>query len=114
MKWSLLVALVLTGILSFTAAGQSLPCPPDAVCITRDAALKALADADRVKALEAELKVKDDAYAAQKDELNRVRVEFANVSGELSGLKQNAVQDRAIIEILIKNARPKKFGLINF
>ncbi len=89
-------------------------CPPDRVCITRDAALKAIADADRVKALEAEIVVKDQAFADQKDLLNKMRIEFAEKSGELTALKQNDVSNRAIIDILLKNVRPKKIGLINF
>lgn len=88
-------------------------CPPTLVCISREAALKALADADRVKALEAEIKVKDDAVASFRDELNKMRIEFARVSGEATALKTNAIRDAAIIELLLKYARPKKFGLIN-
>lgn len=114
MKCLFTVALSLMAFASY-ADGQSQDCPSPQGCvlITREAALKALDDADKVKAQEAEIKVKDQAIAGLKTELNNVRVEFARASGELSGLKQNAVQDRAIIEILLKNARPKKFGLIN-
>lgn len=93
---------------------QPETCPQNLVCISREAALKALADADRVKALEVEIKVKDDAVAAFRAEVNAMRVEFARVSGEATALKTNAVRDSAIIELLMKYARPKKFGLINF
>ncbi len=89
-------------------------CPPDKVCISPEAARKALADADRVKALEAEVKVKDQAIADFRDLLNKMRIEFAEKVGENTALRQNAVQDRAIIDILLKNVRPKKIGLINF
>lgn len=88
-------------------------CPPDRVCISRAAAEKALVDADRVKALEIEGKEKDRALADMRDLLNKSRIEFAAVSGENTALRQNAVQDRAIIEILLKSVRPKKIGLIN-
>ncbi len=95
-------------------SAQTVDCPPDKVCISRDAALKAVADADTVKAQAIEIAAKDKAFADLLAELNKMRVEFAEKSGENTALKQNAVQDRAIIDILIKNARPKKIGLINF
>jgi hypothetical protein len=36
-----------------------------------------------------------------------MRIEFARVSGENTALKQNAVSDRAIIDLLLKNTRKK-------
>lgn len=110
--------LSILAVVLFFAAAQTVAaqtsCPPDLVCITRDAALKALADADRVKALEAEIKVKDQAYADLGKLLNDMRVEFARCSGETTILKQRAVSDAAMIELLSKLVRPKKIGLINF
>lgn len=113
MKWAIFLTIAILSPLYGYGQTQDCPSPQGCVTITREAALKAIADADRVTALESEMKVKDQAYDDLKAELNRIRVEFAAASGEISGLKQNAVQDRAIIEILIKNARPKKIGLIN-
>jgi len=103
------------GVSGQAAAGAAMgpSCPVDKVCISREAALKAVADADKVKALEAEIAVKDQAFADQKDLLNKMRIEFAEKAGENTALKQNAVSDRAIIEILLKSVRPKKIGLIN-
>ena len=95
-------------------SAQTVECPADKVCISRDAALKAVADASKVDAQAAEIAAKDKVFADLLAELNKMRVEFAEKSGENTALKQNAVQDRAIIDILIKNARPKKIGLINF
>lgn len=94
------------------AAAQATDCPADKVCITREAALKAVADADAVIALKKEIAVKDQAFADQKDLLNKMRIDFAEVSGENTALKQNDVSNRAIIEILLKNAKAKKIGLI--
>jgi hypothetical protein len=110
--WSLLIFVAVAPSASSQAVTD---CPHTSGCIviSRDAALKALADADRVKALETEVKVKDEAIASFRDELNKMRVEFARVSGEATALKTNAVRDAAIIELLLKYARPKKFGLIN-
>ena len=104
MKWLLPVVCLIA--FALTAAAQS-DCPPDKVCLSREAALKAIADADRMKALEAEIKVKDQAILDIKDELNKMRMEFARVSGEATALKTNAVRDAAIIELLLKQTRKK-------
>ena len=111
MRLLTIIGIVL--LLAYSAAAQT-DCPVDKVCISREAALKALADADRVKALQAELKVKDTAIEDIRKELNTMRIEFARVSGEATGLRANAARDAAIIELLLKYARPKKFGVINF
>lgn len=107
------ILAVCTGAFASSAHAQ-VNCPESFVCITREAAMKALADSDRVKALESEVKVKDTAVEDMRAELNRMRVEFARVSGEATALRTNAVRDAALIELLMKYARPKKFGLINF
>ena len=104
---------LLFAVVSINAQADCNNTPQNCVLITREAAIKALKDSDRVIALEAEIKVKDAAFDAQKDLLNQMRIEFAEKSGENTALKQNAVQDRAIIDILLKNVRPKKIGLIN-
>lgn len=104
--------VIALGAFAFSVHAQD--CPPDKVCLSREAALKALADADRVKALEAEIKVKDQAYADLGKLLNDMRVEFARCSGETTILKQRAVSDAAMIELLSKLVRPKKIGFINF
>ncbi len=104
-------------LLTLSISGQDqseTPCPADKVCISRPAALKAVADADKVTTLEAEGRAKDQAIADLRDLLNKSRIEFAAASGENTALRQNAVQDRAIIDILLKSVRPKKIGLINF
>lgn len=101
-------------LFGYQAANAQSQCPENMVCITRDAALKALADADRVKALESEIAAKDKAYADLKDVLAEMKTEFARCSGESTILKQRAVSDAAMIELLSKMVRPKKIGLINF
>lgn len=107
--------LVILSILFFSCAvavfSQDVPC--SGVCVSREAAIKALNDSDRVKALEAEIKVKDASYATLRDALNDMRVEFARASGELTGLKTQAVRDAALIEMLSKMVRPKRIGFIN-
>jgi len=92
---------------SFTAAAQDCPHPNGCVVISREAALKAVADADKVTALEAEGKAKDAAIAGLKDELHKMTIEFAAKSGENTALKQNAVSDRAIITELLKYTKKR-------
>jgi hypothetical protein len=112
MKKLLLVLFLFAG----TAYSQSecSTSPEKCVLITREAAVRALQDSDRVKALEKENLTLTEALNAIKVELNKIRVEYAEKVGENTALKQNAINDRAIIEILLKSAKPKKFGLINF
>jgi len=108
----LVITFFLFAVVSINA--QECPHPSGCVTVSRDVALKALADSDTVKAQANELAVKDTAIEDMRKELNRMRIEFAEKSGELTALRQNAVSDRAIIDILLKNVRPKKIGLINF
>jgi len=112
MKKLLLVLFLFAG----TAYSQSecSTAPEKCVLITREAAVRALQDSDRVKALEKENLTLTEALNAIKVELNKIRVEYAEKVGENTALKQNAISDRSIIEILLKSAKPKKFGLINF
>jgi len=112
MKKLLLVLFLFAG----TAYSQSecSTTPEKCVLITREAAIRALQDSDRVKALEKENLTLTEALNAIKVELNKIRVEYAEKVGENTALKQNAISDRSIIEILLKSAKPKKFGLINF
>lgn len=104
---TILAVFVLFICFAGTSFSQTVECPVDKVCISRDAALKALADSDRVKALEAEIKAKDGAFDAQKVLLNEMRIQFATTSGELTAIKQNAVSDRAIIDLLLKSVKKR-------
>lgn len=107
-------ALIIIAFLTVSGLSQQPePCPQGLVCISREAALKALADADRVKALEAEIKVKDKAIEDLKQLLADMRVQYAECRGESTILKQRAVSDAAMIELLSKMVRPKKIGFIN-
>lgn len=106
MKCLLTLALLLIAGVSASLA-QSVTCPDGMVCVSRDAAVKALADADTVEAQKKEIAVKDQAIADLKKLLDDMRINFAAISGENTALKQNAVSDRAIIELLLKNTRKK-------
>lgn len=107
----LLTILTLTVWFSLTASDAFAQCPPDMVCLSREAAQAALEAGDKAKALEVQLKAEQDAKELIRKALEDMRIEFARMSGENTALKQNAVSDRAIIQILVQYARPKKIGL---
>lgn len=94
-------------ILLLTGSAIAQTCPENLVCISRESAIIAVENAEKVKALEAEGKAKDIALKDKDDVINKLKVEYAEAKGEISALKQNAVSDRAIIDILIKGQRKK-------
>lgn len=94
-------------ILLLTGSAIAQTCPENLVCLSREAAIVAVENAEKVKALEAEGKAKDIALKDKDDVINKLKVEYAEAKGEISALKQNAVSDRAIIDILIKGQRKK-------
>ena len=101
------ILFITLGLGVSTTFAQTVDCPVDKVCISPEAARKALADADTVDAQKKEIAVKDQAIADLKKLLDEMRINFAAASGENTALKQNAVSDRAIIELLLKNTRKK-------
>lgn len=109
--WIVVCCFALAGICGTCqpayAQAAETPCPADKVCITREAAVKALHDADAVAADKIAIDGYKQVIEDLKAELNKMRVEFANVSGELSGAKQAAVRSDAIIELLLKNTKKK-------
>lgn len=94
-------------LFAITASAQCPEMPPGFLCVTREAAQAGLEAGDKAKALEVELKARDEAHKTVVQALNDMRIEFARVSGENTALKQNAVSDRAIMEILLKNTKKK-------
>lgn len=94
-----------------TFAYSQTECPQGFVCITPEAAKAALVAGDTVKAQAVELAAKDKAIADLKDELNKMRVEYAEARGELTALRQNSVSDRAIITAMIPMLRQKVVGI---
>jgi len=108
----ILITLV---ILIGRAQAQTDPCPPmpaGYICVPRAVGVKALEDADARAALEKQVKAQDDAIVGYKDELEKMRIEFARVSGELTATKQTQVRDAAIIEMLLQNVKKKRNALI--
>lgn len=104
MKILFSIALVL--VFSFVAYSQQ-DCPADRVCLTREAALTALQNADKVVALEKENATLTQALNDLKAEVNKMRVEYAEKVGENTALKQNAISDRAIITAIVPLMRKK-------
>lgn len=114
-KLILITALLFIGTVA-TNAQTVIDCPHADGCavISRGAAIKALEDSDKVKSLTAEVLVKDQAIADLRKEVGTMQIELAKVSGEKTGAEQMNVRLTAIVDILLKNVRPKKIGLINF
>lgn len=113
MKWLHIFVLVIPVICATHSYGQT-QCPAGFVCITPAAARAALEAGDKAKALQTEIDtLKAQTIPQLKDALADMRVQFAEASGENTTLKQRAVSDAAMIELLSKLVRPKKIGLIN-
>jgi len=88
--------------------------PPDKVCISREAAVKAVADAKTVDAQKVEIDALNKAIADYKQQLNDMRIQFAEMSGEATILKQRAVSDAAMIQLLVQNVKKKRNAFITF
>jgi hypothetical protein len=106
-QFLILALLILAGAL--TAHAQT----GETVTISKEAAVKCLQDSDRVKALETENAALKQALDDEKKLYTDLKVDFAKVSGEKSQLEADRVRWTAVIDVLIKNSRPKKVGLIN-
>lgn len=100
--------------LFFACAAAAQTVTPATVTISKEAAVKCLENADRAKALETEVAAKDTAIDDLKKVITDLKTELAKTTGQLTGEQQQNVQNRAIIELLLKYARPKKNGVINF
>lgn len=105
--------------------------PAGTVCISQEAANVAAANArelaatrGKIAVLEEAVKQKDanaeelkDANAKNvadlKDALSKTQIELAAKTGQLIGAEAEKTRMSAMIELLLKYARPKKFGLIN-
>lgn len=93
---------------------QTTDCPADRVCLTREEAIEYLTLADKAKAQEAEIAVLRQAVADREKLTTELKIELARISGEKTQLEADRVRWTAVIDALLKNARPKKNGLINF
>lgn len=115
MKWTVLLITVFVCGLAGTSFGQApSQCPVGFVCISPDAARKALQDSDLVTAQAAELAVKDAAIADHKKLEADLKIELAKAIGEKTQLEAAAVRYTAIIDALLRNFKKShKFGILN-
>lgn len=106
MKYLLAIGFVL--LCAITSNAQDVcPSPNGCALVTREVLAQALKDSDAVKALTIETTALKQALNDQKKVTDDMRLEFANVSGQNTELRQHAVETRAIIKILVENSRKR-------
>lgn len=108
---SLFIIAVLLTSAAYSQTVTDCPHPSGCVVLSGDAARAALQAGDKAAALEVQLKAEQDAKELLRKALDDMRIEFARVSGENTALRQNAVQDRAIITAMIPMLRQKVVGI---
>jgi hypothetical protein len=111
---NMLIFGALFALFAISISAQASECPAGYVCITKDAAIKALQDSDKVAAQGAEISTKDQAIADLRQEISKMQIELAKTVGELTGAEKQIVRCEARTDVLLKYVRPKKIGLINF
>lgn len=106
-KLCFIFILLLAGVAGVSA--QSSECQFSSGCVTvsRAVAEKALVDAETVKAQAAEIAALKQALSDEKAVAEKLKLEFAEKSGENTALRQNDVANRAIIELLVKKVGKK-------
>lgn len=125
----LFIAIMLAVTISTSA--QTL-CPEGLVCISQAAANQAAENARELTATKAKVTILTEALTEKdkiiadnkavadkneadlKERLHKTEVELATKTGQLLGAEANSVRQLAVIDVLLKNTRPKKIGLINF
>lgn len=115
MKWKLVILSVLFSAAAFsvTAAAQPSQCPPGMVCISPEAARKALENADTVEAQKKEIEVLKQAIADQRNLTADVKIELARTVGEKTRLEIEVPRLSALLEVCMKK-RKVSVGLLNF
>ncbi len=132
MKKLILIAFAILLSSCSYAYAQCPAMPVGFVCITQATANAAAADHRELDATKEALKARDQALVdkdkiieankavAAKNEadlkaaLVSTQTELATKVGTLIGCEANQVRNAAIIDTLLKNAKPKKIGLIVF
>lgn len=128
---SIFFTIFFTFVYAVSISAQTA-CPEGMVCISQAAANAAaenarelIATKAKAEALTEALTEKDKIIAdvkatASKNEadlkqaLTTTLTELAMKTGQLTGCEANSVRQLAVIDVLLKNTRPKKIGLINF
>lgn len=112
--YTLLVYLLFTVSAAAQDVAPASDCPADKVCLSRDQAIEYLTYRDENTALKKEIEVLRQAISDQRSVTETIKIELARISGEKSQLEADRVRWTAVIDILIKNSRAKKIGLLNF
>lgn len=99
--------------LSFTASNAFSQTDDKPICISRQAAETCATNAEKVKALEAQIQTLEQALKDKDGIINGLKVEVALKTGQIISNEQTLAQNRAIIEAMLKLIRPKRIGLIN-
>lgn len=124
-----IIVTCLTPVLTAVTLGQVAGCPQGYVCLTQEAAQRAVENArlrplleEKVTALESsvaakEADLKETRETARKNEadlrqaLNETTVKYATTAGELIATKAEVTRQAVTIEFLLKNGRNKCGGL---
>lgn len=77
------------------------------ICISRQAAETCATNAVKVTALEAQIVTLEQALKDKDSIINDLKVEVALKTGQIISNEQTLAQNRAIIEVLLKNTRKK-------
>lgn len=85
-------------------------CPPSfAVCLSRDESIKVNQKLDKLELLQTEnTNLKENIIPGFKDELNKLRIEFAASSGELTATKAENIRLNARLDYFIQNQKSRK------
>jgi hypothetical protein len=107
--------LFLIGVVLFLSVGaySQTQCPENMVCISPDAARKALVDADTVKAQGLQIKALEQAVKDAQDNTQKALIEFAKVSGENTVLRQQQVRDMALVDLALQQTKKKRNAFIS-
>lgn len=108
-----LICIAVGLLLVASVAASSQDCPPSMVCISPEAARKALENADTVDAQRKEILVLMQAIADQKGATADVKIALAQVTGEKTQLEIANLRLNGNLEVCMKK-RGVKVGLINF
>lgn len=106
-RWKQIAVAVGMILFAYLTAPAQETCPENLVCISKEAAIKAVETSELAKAQAVQITELKQAITDKDKLIGDIKIQLASVMGENSALKQNAVSDRAIIEILLKNTRKK-------
>lgn len=112
MKWLLSISIVLCAGAACLAQSPT-DCPPNLVCITPEAARKALENSDLVEAQKKEIEVLKQAIADQRNLTADVKIELAKTVGEKTRLEIEVPRLSGLLEVCMKK-RKVSVGLLNF